>query len=181
MRGLRSKALFATAFMMVPASQVSAAQFTFDFATNTALIGGPGSGSGILTTDDLTFASRGFMAQSITAISGTFNGSPITGLGSAFGSNNLFYVTGPSFVDGSGLAFNTEAGTTVNLFFQSSGSRYRINTTGPFTSSFVNASALAAPAPAVPEPSSWAMMLMGFGAAGYSMRKIRRAKFPRVA
>ena len=28
--------------------------------------------------------------------------------------------------------------------------------------------------PAVPEPSTWAMMLMGFGAAGYSMRRRRR-------
>ena len=28
--------------------------------------------------------------------------------------------------------------------------------------------------PAVPEPSTWAMMLMGFGAAGYAMRRRRR-------
>ena len=33
---------------------------------------------------------------------------------------------------------------------------------------------------AVPEPGTWAMMLLGFGAAGYSMRRSRRAQ-PRLA
>lgn len=177
MRAFSTKGLFAAALLILPASQAGAATFVFDFATNTPLIGGPGAGSGTITTDDVAFDSRGFTAQTITGITGSFNGSAITGLGSAFGSNNLFYISGPSFVDGSGLAFTTVAGTTVNLFFQSSGSRYRINTTGPFTSSFVNANA----APAVPEPGTWAMMLMGFGAVGFAMRKASTRKLLRQA
>lgn len=32
--------------------------------------------------------------------------------------------------------------------------------------------------PAVPEPATWAMMLMGFGAAGYAMRRRRRENSP---
>jgi hypothetical protein len=36
--------------------------------------------------------------------------------------------------------------------------------------------------PGVPEPATWAMMLMGFGAAGYAMRRRRRsAELPQVA
>lgn len=38
------------------------------------------------------------------------------------------------------------------------------------------------PAAAVPEPGTWAMMLLGFGGIGYSMRKARRARaLPQVA
>jgi hypothetical protein len=37
---------------------------------------------------------------------------------------------------------------------------------------------IAAVTPAVPEPATWAMMLLGFGAVGYSMR--RRKKTPQV-
>ncbi len=36
-------------------------------------------------------------------------------------------------------------------------------------------------APAVPEPATWAMMLMGFGAAGYAMRRRRRPALAQMA
>jgi hypothetical protein len=35
--------------------------------------------------------------------------------------------------------------------------------------------------PEVPEPATWAMMLMGFGAAGYSMRRRRKVSIAQVA
>ncbi|HET6941946.1 MAG TPA: PEPxxWA-CTERM sorting domain-containing protein [Sphingomicrobium sp.] len=35
--------------------------------------------------------------------------------------------------------------------------------------------------PGVPEPSTWAMMLLGFGAIGFSMRHRRRAEFAQIA
>lgn len=161
--------------IMASTPAMAVEQFTFNFTTTTPLIGGPGTGSGTITTDGMTIDSRGFTAQMITAITGSFNGSMITGLGSLTGANNLYYLTGPSFVDGSGLGFTTAAGTNVNLFFQSSGAgSYRINTTGPFTSSFVTASSSAVVA-AVPEPTTWAMMLIGFGGIGYSMRRRRKS------
>ncbi|EQA98614.1 hypothetical protein L288_20395 [Sphingobium quisquiliarum P25] len=34
----------------------------------------------------------------------------------------------------------------------------------------------AAPLPAVPEPATWAMMLLGFGMIGFAARQRRRAK-----
>ena len=37
------------------------------------------------------------------------------------------------------------------------------------------------PGTAVPEPATWAMMLMGFGAAGFAMRRRRTALLPQVA
>jgi hypothetical protein len=157
----------------------SAAQFIFNFSTTTPLIGGGGSGSGVITTNDVTIESRGFTAQTITSITGTFNGSNITGLAAPFGANNLFYLTGPSFVDGSGLGFITAAGTSVNLFFQDSASSFRINTTGPFTSSFVSASSSAVAA-AVPEPGTWLMMLAGFGLIGTALRFRRRQGFSAI-
>lgn len=45
-----------------------------------------------------------------------------------------------------------------------------------------NGSAVGQPTPAVPEPSTWAMMLIGFGAVGMSMRRTRRrAPLPQIA
>jgi hypothetical protein len=37
------------------------------------------------------------------------------------------------------------------------------------------------PPPGVPEPATWAMMLLGFGAVGYAVRRRRRTHLPQVA
>ena len=170
----RAFLLAVTALSAVAAAPASAQSFTFDFSTTTPLIGGPGTGSGTVTTDGVTFDSRGYTAQTITGVTGTFNGSSITGLASPFGANNLYYLTGPSFVDGSGLGFLTAAGTAVNLFYQDSASSYRINTTGPFTSSFVTATSAAVAG--VPEPATWALMIMGFGGVGAALRRRHKVR-----
>lgn len=147
------------------ATSASAATFVFNFS------GSGQSGSGTLTTDDNTIASRGFTAQAIVGITGTYNGSAITGLQPGlFGANNLYYLTGPSFVDGSGLGFRTAAGNQVNLFYQDSAPSYRVNTLNPFTSAFVTASS-APQAAAVPELGTWTMMMLGFGALGFAIRR----------
>ena len=173
---LKASASASLAMLLIAMPAAAAVQYEFNFSTTTPLIGAAGTGSGIITVDGPVFPSRGSTAQTITGISGTFNGSAITGLASPFGANNLFYANGPSFVDGSGLGFITAAGTSVNLFFQSSGAgSYRINTINPFTSSFVaaNASVVAA---AVPEPSVWAVMVLGLGLVGAFMRSAARRR-----
>ena len=167
---MRTFATIATSLAALLATPASAATFLFNFS------GTGQTGSGTVTTDNMTFASRGFTAQTITGITGTYNGSAITGLiAGLFGSNNLYYLTGPSFVDGSGLGFRTAAGNQVNLFYQDSAPSYRVNTLNPFGSTFVSATST----PAVPEPATWAMMIAGFGAIGVALRRraspLRRA------
>jgi len=165
----------AATIALFAAAPASAAEFLFDFS-GTGFFGGTLNGSGTLTTNDMSFMNptNGFTAQSIIGINGTFNGSPITGLAPGlFGANNLFYLTGPFFVDGNGLGFTTAAGVSANLFV-TNGTSFRVNTQGAgLLTGLVRASATPV-TPAVPEPATWAMMLLGFGAIGYSMRSARR-------
>lgn len=166
--GAASIALFA-------AAPASATEVLFNFS-GTGFFGGTLNANGTLTTNDMSFINplNGFTAQSIIGISGTFNGSPITGLAPGlFGANNLFYLTGPFFVDGNGLGFTTAAGVSANLFV-TNGTSFRVNTQGAgLLTGLVTASATPIAA-AVPEPATWAMMLVGFGAVGFSMRSARR-------
>lgn len=162
---MRKTSAALAAILATVAMPASAATYIFNFT------GSGQSGSGTVTTSDTTFDSRGFQAQTVTGITGTYNGSAITGLmPGLFGANNLYYVTGPSFVDGSGLAFRTAAGNQVNLFYQDSAPSYRVNTLNPFASTFVTASSSAVAA-GVPEPATWAMLMLGFGALGFALRR----------
>ena len=167
----------AATLALLAASPASAAQYLFDFS-GTGFFGGTLNGSGTLTTDDVSFvnALNGYTAQTITGISGTFNGSTITGLANVTGSNNLFYLTGPFFVDGNGLGFSTASGVSANLFV-TNGTSYRVNTMGAgLLTGLVTARVTPVTvAAAVPEPATWAMMLMGFGVIGAALRRRRRS------
>lgn len=167
--------IIGAALALVAAAPASAAVYMFNFS-GTGFFGGTLNGSGSLTTNDISFVNptNGFTAQNITGISGTFNNSAITGLApGVFGANNLFYLTGPFFVDGNGLAFTTAAGVSANLFV-TNGTSYRINTQGAgLLTGLVTAQATPVAA-AVPEPGTWAMMLLGFGAIGMAARRRRR-------
>lgn len=162
----------AAAISMIASTPASAAVYMFNFSGTGLFFGEALVGNGTLTTNDTSFVNplNGYTAQTITGSSGTYNGSQITGLANVTGSNNLFYLTGPFFVDGNGLGFTTAAGAAVNLFVTTD-TRYRLNA-GGLSSGFVNASASAVTA-AVPEPATWAMMLIGFGAIGLSVRRKR--------
>lgn len=155
---------------MIGATPACAAVYDFNFSGTGLFFGEPLAGTGTLTTSDVSQVSslNGYTYQTITGITGTFNGSQITGLANVTGSNNLFYLTGPFFVDGNGLGFSTAAGSSVNLFV-TNGTQYRVNA-GGLSTGFVTARASPAMA-AVPEPATWALMLVGFGAIGLSMRR----------
>lgn len=162
----------AAAACLLGAAPASAADFIFQF-DGTSLFGGkPISGSGTFTTNDVTVQQNGRDAQKIVGITGTFNGSAITGLNpTIFGADNFYYLTG-QFVSGNGLGFNTASGTSANLF--ASTGRYRVTATSLDQTGFVQASAVAAPVGSVPEPATWAMFLLGFGLLGATMRHRRR-------
>lgn len=78
--------------------------------------------------------------------------------------------------------FNAVGGDLTFFGFQSTGAGITSATIGGSGSSFSFAldnftfGAAGAPVGAVPEPSTWAMMLFGFGAIGYSMRRKRQVK-----
>ncbi|MFM9978585.1 MAG: PEPxxWA-CTERM sorting domain-containing protein [Sphingomonadaceae bacterium] len=160
----------ATALLAVTAP-AQAAQFDFSFATDSLLFGGPVSGSGVFTTTDTPLTVGGRTAFAITSITGMVNGSAIDApLGGSYGN---YFTSGPAYLDGSGVNFFTVARNDVRFFFQDSVSRYRVNTFSPGSSSFVAAQSSPAVA-AVPEPATWAMMVFGFGLAGYALRSRRR-------
>lgn len=160
------------AFSAAPAS---AAEYIFNYQSTSSLFGAPPQTlEGIFTTSDTPVERFGETAFAITDISGALNGLAITGLFAAPGNPTYFYfATGGTFLDGSGVRFNAGRFTNVAFFQPSAGpaDQYRINggggisTLGNATSSLV--------ASAVPEPSTWAIMLLGFGFVGAAMRSAK--------
>ena len=151
---------------LLAATSAPAATYDFSFT------GAAANGNGVFTTDDTASpnARGGYTAFTITAITGLLNGSDITGLSGFQGSDNLYYTTGPAFLDGSGVGFTNAVGTSASLFYQDNASSYRITTVNPFAAGFVTATSSPA-AGAVPEPATWAMMLGGFALVGAGMRR----------
>jgi PEP-CTERM motif len=156
---------------MAIASPASAAQFGFTFATSTALFGGPVMGSGIFTTSDTAMTIAGRTAFVVTSISGMVNGIAIAAPTGNYGN---YFTTGGSFLDGSGVKFNNANGGRIDFFFQDNAQQYRVNTFSPGSSSFVTATSVAVAA--VPEATTWAMMLAGFGIVGSTLRRRRTVR-----
>jgi hypothetical protein len=152
--------------LAVPAA---AAQYIFSFGTSTPLFGPTVSGSGTFTTSDTATTVGGQTAFQILSIAGTVNGLAINAPTGNYGN---YFTTGPSFLDGTGTVFSLVGGGRVDFFNQSSNGLYRVNTFSPGSSNFVNASSSIAEA--VPEPATWAMMLLGFAGIGFAMRRGRR-------
>jgi|APIni6443716594_1056825.scaffolds.fasta_scaffold479891_1 PEP-CTERM motif len=165
MRNFILGAVFAATLALPTAA--SAAIYNFSFTPSQALLGAPVSGSGTFTTSDTATQVGGQTALSILSITGAVNGFEILAPTNSAGYGNYF-TTGPSFLDGTGVTFFT-AGSNgqnkVTFFNQSSNGIYRVNTQFPGSSEFVNASS--AMVAGVPEPSTWAMMILGFLALGF--------------
>lgn len=172
---MRNYLACAAVLAAVTAAPVSAAQYLFSFS------GQGRTGTGVLTTSDTPSAAArgGYTAFAITSITGSLTvgtSAPltITGLNGYTGSDNLYYTTGPSFLDGSGLGFTTTGGGQSSLFYSDVISSYRITTVaGGFAAGAVTASSSAVAA--VPEPAGWAMMIAGFAAVGVATRRRQRA------
>lgn len=155
------------------AAPASAAEYMFNYQSTSSLFGAPPQTlSGIFITSDTAVEIAGETAFAITDISGVLNGLAITGLFAAPGNPTYYYfTTGGAFLDGSGVRFNAGGFTNIAFFQPSVGpaDQYRINggggisTLGNATSSLV--------AGAVPEPTTWMLMLLGMAGIGFSMRR----------
>jgi hypothetical protein len=131
---------------------------------------GGGTLTGSFTTNDALTA---VTAVDITASAGSFGGFPFT----AYTYNSLpsftllplvFDVNGPNAGDELRIAFAgqlTASGATLANSYD-----YRTNA-GP--RAVTAGSVVAAAAAAVPEPATWAMMIVGFGMAGAVLRRRR--------
>jgi hypothetical protein len=144
----------------------SAETITYDWVLSgpAAGLGGvPYPGSGTVTA---TLTGGNWVADAAT---GTINGSAVTGVTSFDGTDNLLFPTGLTYLDTKGIAFQTAAGQIVDIFsFFAQGSQPSGNAYGELASNpggfGVGTFTLTA---AVPEPSTWAMLILGFVGLGF--------------
>jgi hypothetical protein len=156
-------------------SPASAEVFDWSLTGPSPDLGGvPFPGSGTITATPT--GSTGVFA--IDTITGMVNGSEITGTSTFDGANNLLFTNGFAFVGTSGIAFETAAGQSVNIFSffgqqtPPTGNAYGELTSNPgaFGVGTFTLTAATGTLSAVPEASTWAMMVIGFvglGIAGY--------------
>jgi hypothetical protein len=159
-------ALLPVVIATVPAS--AAIQETFDFTLTGVPAGGFAagfSGSGSITATEST--NGAWTVDSIAgSLSGTFNGvvlsGNITGLENFLGTDQLIFPSSATLVDGHGIGFSLSDGQVVDIF--NSGfpaGFYTVESTN------TNGTAEFALTAAVPEPSTWAMMILGFFGVGF--------------
>jgi hypothetical protein len=104
--------------------------------------------------------------------SGTF---AVTGFSSYAGGDNFFFYPTQPYVDFGGISFTTASGGDFNLGLGGSGPfGYLFNASLLNPGGFAQANTLAGSTSlseftvtAVPEPSTWAMMILGFAGVGY--------------
>ena len=169
----RSLYALAATLSLTIAAPASAAQYTFDFFGNDLFKPGVSvTGTGVFTTSDTATDVGGRTAFAITDIVGTVDGFAILQNKSFYGN---YFTTGATFLDGVGVRLDTTSASNISFFSPSFGGGYRVNIFGgPIgKSALVTASSVAIPG-AVPEPATWAMMIVGFGLAGGAIRQRRR-------
>lgn len=170
---MKKAALGLAALAAIVSAPASAAVFNFTFDTTSTLFGGPTQTiRGTFTTVDTPVDRFGFSGLAITGISGTINGTAITGLFD-IGSPYYYLISGPTFLDGNGVRFNTGAAQNIAFFHQDgvAADTYRVNGNGTISAFGPATSTAAAVGGAVPEPASWLMMIAGFAAMGFATRR----------
>jgi hypothetical protein len=162
---------------LICATQARATQYDWTY-------GGDGnhSGSGTLTT---TGATSPF---TITDIAGTFDGSQIAFLQDpgdccgTTGNDNLLYSPPSKLLDGGGVAFETFASTSYQIFFNNINSAYSvedINEVITFGGTFTATEQLGMPGPLpVPEPSLGIVAVAFVCAASFISRRRHRTNGP---
>ena len=164
------RSLIAFVFASVLAAPASASQYTFSFSGNSLFPFGLQtlSGNGVFTTSNTGVAVNGDdpsdLGYEILSVTGTVNGSNIIAPVNANGYGYYFPTSAqfPYFLDGVGSTFSTAAGLSVDFFDQSNNNLYRVNTMGSGIFSGCVSATSSPVVAAVPEPSTWAMIILGF-------------------
>jgi hypothetical protein len=173
MKHFKAAVLIAGCLLSLGVMTVSAGAATQTF--NWTLIAPPGSGgftapgSGTLT---VTLSPMG--GDLVTSISGTVGGDTIAGLISNFFGDNLLFPNnnGTSLLDTQGISFNDVLGNDYNIFgFFAPGQVTSGNAYGQRAPQGFGVGTFAISA--VPEPATWAMMLLGFAGLGFAFRQTR--------
>ena len=143
---------------------------TFDWALTgpSAVLGGvpdPASGTLVATEGKNGAWTVTSVSGTVTETGGTFS---ITGLTSFYLSNNIIYPAGTTTISTGGFAFQASNGEKFDIFsFYGQGSIPSGNAYGEMASADgfgVGTFTLTA---AVPEPSTWVMMIFGFTGLGF--------------
>jgi hypothetical protein len=117
----------------------------------------------------------------IDTITGTVNGSDITGTSTFRGADNELFTNGFAFVSTVGISFETAAGQSVNIFsFFGQETPPTGNAYGEFASPGgfgVGTFTLTA----VPEAPTWAMMVIGFAGLGVAGYRASQKRVPATA
>jgi hypothetical protein len=158
--------VLAAATALTVAVPAQAAEFLFSFTSNF------GNASGTFTTAGAASATPTL----VTAMTGTMGGNAITLLApgaypTGAPNDNLFSTAAPYF-SFSGLSFAAN-GLNYNLYSQG-GVRLCGQTVGCQNAAQFSGLTVSEVTSPVPEPATWAMMLLGFGLVGYVMRSRRQ-------
>ena len=127
------------------------------------------AGGGYSASGDFTPGNTG-SPYTVTGITGTADGFSITGLSPYAGANQLLYFppTGGYYADFSGISFANANGVDYNITNYPSGSGNFLNiSTLDSGGSGCCGVAIEMTVSAVPEPSTWAMMILGFLGLGF--------------
>ena len=151
-------AVTATALLVAGSVSATTLDFTFSNATDSA--------TGQFTT------SNGAYPLTITGITGTFDGSAITGLSGYAAADNTIYQPTPFYFSLGGVSF-TSAGGAYNIYAYNGGD-YLLKSSVDPVGLPQNGQLLTVATISVPEPATWAMMLVGFGFAGAVARTSRK-------
>jgi PEP-CTERM motif len=175
----------AAACLFIPT--VASATTTFDWSLSGEFV----SGSGTLTAND---------SGVVQSISGSVSDSQLrnilglltphqtyASIADIGGDNLIFPAPASPFLDGQGIVFSVggvngdpcpfQTGCYMNIYYDANLSQYEVNLSnaGVNGANFVLA---AETAPSVPEPSTWAMFLFGFGAMGIAIRRRKSLALP---
>jgi hypothetical protein len=147
-------------------TRVTAGTYSFDVSNGSVFV------SGMITTDSTGHA---------TTVSGLVNGTdPITGLSSYAGADNDLYAPPGAWVTFAGLSFSTTYLGDFN-YYNSGQGYYGLLSSDTNINGYPDGQIATSQVAAVPEPTTWAMMLVGFGVLGFTMRRSKTPAFEQLA